>query len=242
MAAKRADQLRKIEIVRNFTRYAAGSVLIKWGNTWVLCTASVSDKVPPFLKDSGKGWVTAEYSMLPGSTPDRKPRDISKLKLDSRSTEIQRLIGRSLPAAVDMEKLGERLITVDCDVLQADGGTRCASITGGMLALEEAVGKLLRDGVIERNPIVHRVAAVSVGICGGTPTLDLDYAHDSTAEVDLNVVMTDDGRFVELQGTAEHNPFTAAHLEDMLALARKGLKRIFALTRAGAAPASHPRR
>ena len=239
---KKPGQLRKIEIVRGFTKYAAGSVLVKWGDTWVLCTASVSDKVPPFLKDSGRGWVTAEYSMLPSCTPDRKDRDIKKLKLDARSTEIQRLVGRALRAAVDMEALGERQITIDCDVLQADGGTRCASITGGMLALEEAVGKLLRDGVIERNPIVHRVAAVSVGICGGTPTLDLDYAHDSTAEVDLNVVMTDDGRFVELQGTAEHNPFTATHLENMLALARKGLKRIFALTRAGAAPASHPRR
>ena len=235
MAAKRADQLRKIEIVRNFTRYAAGSVLIKWGNTWVLCTASVSDKVPPFLKDSGKGWVTAEYSMLPGSTPDRKPRDISKLKLDSRSTEIQRLIGRSLRAAVDMEKLGERLITVDCDVLQADGGTRCASITGGMVALSDAVDKLLRDGVISENPIVRDIAAVSVGVCGGKPTLDLDYAHDSTAEVDLNVVMTGDGRFVELQGTAEHEPFTEESLDALRALAKKGLKKIFAIQRAARA-------
>ncbi|MBO7500951.1 MAG: ribonuclease PH [Fibrobacterales bacterium] len=235
MAAKRADQLRKIEIVRNFTRYAAGSVLIKWGNTWVLCTASVSDKVPPFLKDSGKGWVTAEYSMLPGSTPDRKPRDISKLKLDSRSTEIQRLIGRSLRAAVDMEKLGERLITVDCDVLQADGGTRCASITGGMVALADAVDKLLRDGVISENPIVRDIAAVSVGVCGGKPTLDLDYAHDSTAEVDLNVVMTGDGRFVELQGTAEHEPFTEESLDALRALAKKGLKKIFAIQRAARA-------
>ncbi|MBO7131396.1 MAG: ribonuclease PH [Fibrobacterales bacterium] len=235
MAAKRADQLRKIEIVRNFTRYAAGSVLIKWGNTWVLCTASVSDKVPPFLKDSGKGWVTAEYSMLPGSTPDRKPRDISKLKLDSRSTEIQRLIGRSLRAAVDMEKLGERLITVDCDVLQADGGTRCASITGGMVALADAVDKLLRDGVISENPIVRDIAAVSVGVCDGKPTLDLDYAHDSTAEVDLNVVMTGDGRFVELQGTAEHEPFTEESLDALRALAKKGLKKIFAIQRAARA-------
>ena len=240
--SKKPTELRKIEIIRGFTKYAAGSVLVKWGDTWVLCTASVSDKVPPFLKDSGRGWVTAEYSMIPSCTPDRKDRDIKKLKLDARSTEIQRLVGRALRAAVDMEALGERQITIDCDVLQADGGTRCASITGGMVALEEAIGKLLRDGIINRNPIVHRVAAVSVGICGGTPTLDLDYAHDSTAEVDLNVVMTDDGRFVELQGTAEHNPFSAAHLEDMLSLARKGLKRIFALTRAGAAPGSRPRR
>ena len=233
---KKPNELRKIEVVRGFTKYAPGSVLVKCGDTWVLCTATVSDKVPPFLKDSGRGWVTAEYSMLPSCTPDRKDRDIKKLKLDARSTEIQRLVGRALRAAVDMEALGERQITIDCDVLQADGGTRCASITGGMVALEDAIGKLIREGAIKRNPIVHRVAAVSVGICDGVPTLDLDYAHDSTAEVDLNVVMTDDGRFVELQGTAEHNPFTAEHLEDMLALARKGLKRIFAITRAGGAP------
>ena len=226
---KKSNELRKIEIIRNFTKYAAGSVLIKWGNTWVLCTASVSDKVPPFLKDSGKGWVTAEYSMLPSCTPDRKDRDIKKLKLDARSTEIQRLIGRSLRAAVDMEKLGERQITIDCDVLQADGGTRCASITGGMVALNDAIAKLLKEKVIAENPIRHQIAAVSVGVCAGKPTLDLDYAHDSTAEVDLNVVMTDDGRFVELQGTAEHEPFTEESLDALRALAKKGLKKIFAL-------------
>ena len=226
---KKANELRKIEIIRNFTKYAAGSVLIKWGNTWVLCTASVSDKVPPFLKDTGRGWVTAEYAMLPSCTPDRKDRDIKKLKLDARSTEIQRLIGRSLRAAVDMELLGERQIIIDCDVLQADGGTRCASITGGMVALRDAVGRLLKDKVIEKDPIRHNVAAVSVGICAGKPTLDLDYLHDSTAEVDLNVVMTDDGRFVELQGTAEHEPFTEESLDALRALAKKGLKKIFAL-------------
>ncbi len=231
MAKRKADALRKIEIIRGYTKYAPGSVLIKWGDTWVLCTASVSDKVPPFLRDTGKGWVTAEYAMLPSCTPDRKDRDIKKLKVDARSTEIQRLVGRALRAAVDMEKLGERMITIDCDVLQADGGTRCASITGGMLALEDAVKALLKEGKITENPIVHRVAAVSVGVCEGVPTLDLDYIHDSTAEVDLNVVMTDDGRFVELQGTAEHNPFTAAHLETMLALAKKGLRKIFSLTK-----------
>ena len=226
---KKATELRKIEIIRDYTKYAAGSVLVKWGNTWVLCTASVEEKVPPFLKDQGRGWVTAEYAMLPSCTPQRKDRDIKKLKLDARATEIQRLIGRALRAAVDMTKLGERQITIDCDVIQADGGTRCASITGGMVALEIAVQKLLKEKVLSENPIVHRVAAVSVGVCEGTPTLDLDYVHDSTAEVDLNVVMTDDGRFVELQGCAEHNPFTADHLETMLALARKGLKRIFKL-------------
>ena len=226
---KKATELRKIEIIRDYTKYAAGSVLVKWGNTWVICTASVEEKVPPFLKDQGRGWVTAEYAMLPSCTPQRKDRDIKKLKLDARATEIQRLIGRALRAAVDMTKLGERQITIDCDVIQADGGTRCASITGGMVALEIAVQKLLKEKVISENPIVHRVAAVSVGVCEGTPTLDLDYVHDSTAEVDLNVVMTDDGRFVGLQGCAEHNPFTADHLETMLALAKKGLKRIFKL-------------
>ena len=188
---KRRTELRRIEFVRGFTKHAAGSVLVKWGDTWVLCTASVEDKVPPFLKDTGRGWVTAEYSMLPSSTGGgRKDRDIKKLRQDARSTEIQRLIGRSLRAAVDMAKLGPRQITIDCDVLQADGGTRCASITGGMVALQDAVEKLLADGTLAESPIVHRVAAVSVGVCDGRPTLDLDYAHDSTAEVDLNVVMT----------------------------------------------------
>ena len=220
---KKPDELRKISFTRKFTKYAAGSVLVKWGNTWVLCTASVSEKVPPFLKDTGRGWVTAEYSMLPSCTPDRKDRDIQTLRLDARSTEIQRLIGRALRAAVDFEKLGERQITIDCDVLQADGGTRCASITGGMLALEDAVKQLLKKKVIAENPIVRRVAAVSVGVCDGVPTLDLDYAHDSTAEVDLNVIMTDGGEFVELQGCAEHKPFSDAHLAKMLALAKKGL-------------------
>ena len=226
---KKANGLRKIEFIPRFTKYAAGSVLVKWGNTWVLCTASVSDKVPPFLKGTGKGWVTAEYAMLPGSTKERKERDIRKLKQDARSTEIQRLIGRSLRAAVDMEKLGERQITIDCDVLQADGGTRCASITGGMVALEEAVLALLKEGSLTENPIRRRIAAVSVGICGGRPTLDLDYAHDSTADVDFNVVMTDNGRFVELQGTAEHEPFGGDALDSLLTLARAGMKKIFAV-------------
>jgi ribonuclease PH len=224
------DELRKIEIVRNFTKYAAGSVLIKWGDTWVLCTASVEDKVPPFLKDAGRGWVTAEYSMLPSSTGGgRKDRDIKKLKPDARSTEIQRLVGRALRAAVDLTKLGERQITIDCDVLQADGGTRCAAITGGMVALKDAVSRLLAEGKLAEDPIVHHVAAVSVGVCGGVPTLDLDYAHDSTADVDLNVVMTDDGRYVELQGTAEREPFTEESLDALRALAKKGLKEIFAI-------------
>ena len=226
---KKAKGLRRIEFIRKFTKYAAGSVLVKWGNTWVLCTASISDKVPPFLKGTGTGWVTAEYAMLPGSTKERKDRDIKKMKQDARSTEIQRLVGRSLRAAVDMERLGERQITIDCDVLQADGGTRCASITGGMVALEDAINTLLKGGVIAENPLRHRIAAVSVGVCGGQPTLDLDYAHDSTADVDFNVVMTDDGRFVEMQGTAEREPFGAEALDALLTLARRGLKQVFAL-------------
>ncbi len=232
MMAKKANQLRPIEIITDYTKHAAGSVLIKWGDTWVLCTASVEERVPPFLRDTGRGWVTAEYAMLPSSTGGgRKERDIKKLKMDARSSEIQRLIGRALRAAIDLTKLGERQITIDCDVLQADGGTRCASITGGMVALELAIQKLLKAGVLTENPIIHHVAAVSVGVCNGTPTLDLDYIHDSTAEVDLNVVMTDDGRFVELQGCAEHNPFTDKHLLDMLTLAKKGLKKIFKIQR-----------
>ena len=226
---RKPNELRTVRVMHDYTKYAAGSVLIKWGDTWVLCTASIEDKVPPFLRDTGKGWLTAEYSMLPSCAPGRKDRDIKKLKQDARSTEIQRLIGRALRAAVDLDVLGERQITIDCDVLQADGGTRCASITGGMLALEDAVVKLVRNGTLERNPIVHRVAAVSVGVCDGVPTLDLDYEHDSTAEVDLNVIMTDDGRFVELQGCAEHKPFTDRHLSQMLALAKSGLKRLFEL-------------
>ena len=228
---KKPDQLRPIEIVRNFTRHAAGSVLIKWGETWVLCTACIEEKVPPFLRDTGRGWVTAEYAMLPSSTLERKERESKKGRLDARGTEISRLIGRALRAAVDMEKLGPRTITIDCDVLQADGGTRCASITGGMVALNDAIAKLLADGKIAASPIVHQVAAVSVGICGGKPTLDLDYVHDSSAEVDLNVVMTDDGRFVEIQGTAEREPFTDAQFDALRALANKGLKRLFALQR-----------
>ena len=225
------NSLREIELIPHFNPYAEGSCLVKYGKTHVICTASVEEKLPTWLKGQNQGWITAEYSMLPSSTGGgRKDRDIKKLKMDARSSEIQRLIGRSLRAAVDMEKLGERQITVDCDVLQADGGTRCASITGGMIALEIAVEKLIKSGLLKENPIIHRVAAVSVGVCDGKPTLDLDYIHDSTAEVDLNVIMTDDGRFVELQGCAEHKPFSDKHLEAMLKLAKSGLKKIFALT------------
>ena len=229
---RKPNELRQIEIIRDFTKHAAGSVLIKWGDTWVICTASIEEKVPPFLKDAGRGWLTAEYAMLPSSTGGgRKDRDIKKLKMDARSSEIQRLIGRALRAAIDTSLLGERQITIDCDVLQADGGTRCASITGGMVALEIAVEKLLKAGKLQKNPIVQRVAAVSVGVCDGVPTLDLDYIHDSTAEVDLNVIMTDKGKFVELQGCAEHKAFSDEHLFEMIALAKKGLKKIFKVQR-----------
>ena len=219
--------MRSVEICRKFTKHAPGSVLIKQGDTWVLCTASVEEKAPPFLRGTGTGWVTAEYAMLPSATLTRKERDIKKLRQDGRGVEIGRLIGRALRASVDLAKLGERTLTIDCDVLQADGGTRCASITGGMVALEDAVSALLAAGVIEESPIRRRVAAVSVGICAGVPTLDLDYAHDSTADVDLNVVMTSDGRFVELQGTAEHEPFTDAQLDALRALAKEGCAALF---------------
>ena len=229
---KKATQLRPIELERHFTRYAAGSVLIRQGNTWVLCTASVEEKVPPFLKGKGSGWVTAEYSMLPGSTKERNDREIKRGKPDARSTEISRLIGRALRAAVDMDALGERTITIDCDVLQADGGTRCASITGGMVALADAVSQLQGKGLLKASPIRHFVAAVSVGICDGKPVLDLDYAHDSTAEVDLNVVMTDDGRYVEIQGTAEHNPFTEDNLDVLRKLAAKGIREVLRIQKA----------
>lgn len=219
--------MREIEIIRGFTKYAAGSVLYKQGNTWVLCTASIEEKVPPFRRESGEGWVTAEYSMLPSATMTRKDRDIKKLKQDGRSVEISRLIGRALRASIDMKRLGERTITIDCDVLQADGGTRCASITGGMVALEDAISQLIAKGLLTENPIVRRVAAISVGICKGEPTLDLDYAHDSTADVDMNVIMTSDGRFVEVQGTAEHEPFTDEQLDTLRALAKQGCSQLF---------------
>ncbi|MBP5510567.1 MAG: ribonuclease PH [Kiritimatiellae bacterium] len=219
---KATNELRPVLIRRRFTKHAAGSVLIQWGDTWVLCTASIDEKVPSFLRGSGRGWVTAEYGMLPGSTAERKERDIKKLKQDGRSVEIGRLIGRALRASIDLEALGERTITLDCDVLQADGGTRCASITGGMVALADAVDKLLAEGVLTQSPIRRFVVAVSAGICAGVPTLDLDYAHDSTADVDMNFVMTDDGRFVEIQGTAEHNPFTENELDALKTLAKQG--------------------
>ncbi|MFO7937150.1 MAG: ribonuclease PH [Kiritimatiellia bacterium] len=229
---KKANQLRPVSIVRNFTRHAEGSVLIKAGDTWVLCTASVEEKVPSFLRDTGRGWVTAEYSMLPRSTSTRMAREIKRGRPNARSTEISRLIGRALRAAVDMEKLGENSITIDCDVLQADGGTRCASITGGMVALVDALNWMKEKGIIEEIPVRNFIAAVSVGICRGKPALDLDYEHDSTADVDLNVIMTDDNRYVEIQGTAEHEAFTEEQLDQLKTLAKKGIRKLIGTQKA----------
>ena len=223
---KKANQLRPISITRNFTKHAEGSVLIKAGNTWVICTASVEERVPSFLRGSGKGWVTAEYSMLPRSTSTRMDREIKRGRPNARSTEISRLIGRALRAAIDMEKLGEVSITIDCDVIQADGGTRCASITGGMVALVDALNWMKEKGMIEKLPLKQFIAAVSVGICKGKPVLDLDYEHDSTADVDLNVIMTDNNRYVEIQGTAEHEAFTEEQLDQLKTLAKKGIKKL----------------
>lgn len=229
---KKNNELRHIEFVTNFTCHAEGSLLIRQGNTWVLCTASVEEKVPPFLRNTNQGWVTAEYAMLPRSTSTRIEREIKRGRPNARSTEISRLIGRSLRAAVNLNLLGERTITIDCDVLQADGGTRCASITGGMVALQLAINKLLAQGLLETCPIRHWIAAISVGICNGEPILDLDYAHDSTAEVDLNVVMTDSGDYVELQGTAEGQPFSDQSLTSMKELAHTGIMQLITLQKA----------
>ncbi|HWF36023.1 MAG TPA: ribonuclease PH [Solirubrobacteraceae bacterium] len=220
------DELRPVIIEPGFVRTATGSALISMGETRVICTASAQSSVPRWLAGSGRGWVTAEYGMLPASTGDRKQRDITKGRLDGRSVEIQRLIGRSLRGVVDLTALGERSIYVDCDVLQADGGTRCASITGGMVALRLACERLLAEGVLERSPLVGSVAAVSSGIVDGVPLLDLDYSEDSAAEVDANVVMTGEGGLVEVQATAERTPLSRAHLDDLLALAGRGIEQL----------------
>ncbi len=219
-------ELRPVEIEPGFVRSATGSALISVGETRVICTASVEESVPRWMVGSGRGWVTAEYGMLPASTGQRKARDISKGRADGRTVEIQRLIGRSLRGVVDFAALGERTIYVDCDVLQADGGTRCASITGGMVALHLACVQLVLDGKLERIPLTGSVAAVSVGIVGGAPLLDLDYPEDSSAEVDANVVMTGDGGLVEVQATAERTPLSRAHLDELLALAADGIARL----------------
>ena len=218
-----ADALRPVTIEPGFVRTASGSALISIGETRVICTASVQESVPRWLAGRARGWVTAEYAMLPASTGERKQRDIASGRADGRSVEIQRLIGRSLRGVVDFAALGERTIYVDCDVLQADGGTRCAAITGGMVALELAIARLLREGKIARSPLNGSVAAISAGVLDGQPLLDLDYAEDSRAEVDANVVMTGDGGLVEVQATAERTPLSRSHLDRLLILAEAGV-------------------
>jgi len=220
------NEMRKVKITKNFIIYPAGSVLIQVGNTKVICSATVENKVPPFLRDKKTGWVTAEYSMMPSSTHTRTQREASRGKLSGRTQEIQRLIGRSLRTVVDMDQLGERTIWIDCDVIQADGGTRCASITGAFIALALALKKLKKDKLIETIPIKDYVAAISVGISGGNNILDLDYDEDSSADVDLNIVKTGSGGFVEIQGTAEKEPFNNKQLESLLSLADKGIKEL----------------
>ena len=226
-----AGELRPLAITRGYTKHAEGSVLIEAGETRVLCTASVEESVPPFLKGRGQGWVTAEYGMVPRATNTRVRREAAEGKQSGRTQEIQRLIGRSLRAVVDLAALGERTIRIDCDVLQADGGTRCASITGAMVALADALAGLRARGAIARDPLRDFVAAVSVGIVGGAVLLDLDYSEDSACETDMNVVMTGAGRFVEVQGTAEGAPFTRAQVDELLALASRGIAQLVSLQR-----------
>ncbi len=220
------DELRPIRLTRHYTKHAEGSVLVEFGDTRVLCTASVEDKVPRFLKGSSQGWVTAEYGMLPRATGQRMDREAARGRQGGRTLEIQRLIGRALRAAMDLEALGERTITIDCDVIQADGGTRTAAITGGFVALHDAVSHLLREALVSRNPLHGYIASISVGIYRGIPVLDLDYAEDSAAETDMNVVMNDAGAFVEIQGTAEGHAFRMDELLAMIDLARDGIARL----------------
>ncbi|MDQ6777842.1 MAG: ribonuclease PH [Actinomycetota bacterium] len=220
------DELRPVTIEPGFVRTATGSALMSMGETRVICTASAQNGVPRWMARSGRGWVTAEYGMLPASTGDRKQRDITKGRLDGRSVEIQRLIGRSLRGIVDLTALGERSIYIDCDVLQADGGTRCASITGGFVALRLACDRLLAEGELDRSPLTGTVAAISCGVVEGVALLDLDYPEDSAAEVDANVVMTGEGGLVEVQATAERTPLSRAHLDDLLALAARGIEQL----------------
>lgn len=223
------DEMRNIKITPNISPYAEGSALIEVGGTKVICTASVEDRVPPFLRNKGTGWVTAEYAMLPRATNTRTQRETQRPS--GRTQEIQRLIGRSLRAVVDTGLIGERQVIVDCDVIQADGGTRCASITGAYVALALACRKMMRNSIFKTNPVLSEVAAVSVGIIAGTPVLDLAYAEDSTADVDMNVVCTGTGKFIELQGTAEREPFSRDEMDAMLILAEKGVNRLFEVQR-----------
>ena len=225
---RRPDQLRPLKVTQNYLMTAEGSVLIEMGNTRVLCTASIEDSVPPFLRNSGKGWVTAEYSMLPRATATRTPREVTKGRPSGRTMEIQRLIGRSLRSVIDMSALGERSIILDCDCLQADGGTRTASITGAYIAMSSAIRKLMKFGTLKKDPLRDLVAAISVGVVDGVPMLDLCYQEDSQAEVDMNVVMTGAGQFVELQATAEKNAFSDDQLASLVALARAGIAELIA--------------
>ena len=226
------EQLRPIRLTRQFTRHAEGSVLVEFGETRVICTASVEERVPPFLKGKGQGWITAEYGMLPRATHTRSPREAARGAQSGRTQEIQRLIGRSLRACADLAALGERTITIDCDVIQADGGTRTAAITGGFVALADAVRTLLERRSLKKNPLHGQITSVSVGIWRGTPVLDLDYAEDSEAETDMNVVMNDAGAYIEVQGTAEGHAFRAEELDAMLALARAGIAELIGHQRA----------
>ena len=228
---RKFDQIRDVKITRNFTKYAEGSVLIEMGETKVLCTASIEEKVPPFLRNTGTGWINAEYSMLPRSTQQRKVRDSSKGKIDGRSQEIQRLIGRTIRSVVDLNKLGERTIWVDCDVIQADGGTRTASITGAFVAVAEAIYKLYKDGLIKKMPIENFVSAISVGIVNDQCLLDICYEEDSHAQVDMNIIMTDKCEFVEVQGTGEERPFSRKDLNKLLELGEKGNKELIKIQR-----------
>jgi ribonuclease PH len=227
-SGRAADELRPVRITRNFTRHAEGSVLVEFGDTRVLCTASVEETVPGFLRNTGKGWVTAEYGMLPRATHTRTRREAATGKQGGRTLEIQRLIGRALRAVVDLKALGERTITIDCDVLQADGGTRTASITGAYVALVDAVNTLVRKGALRESPIHGQVAAVSVGIWAGAPVVDLDYAEDSDAETDMNIVMNNGGGFIEVQGTAEGHAFRRNELDELLNLAANAIGQLLA--------------
>ncbi len=222
-SGRQANELRTVTITRNYTKHAEGSVLIEMGDTKVLCTASVEERIPQFLRGKGEGWVTAEYGMLPRSTGSRMAREATRGKQSGRTMEIQRLIGRSLRAAIDLKALGERSITIDCDVIQADGGTRTASITGAFIALTDAINSLIADKKIKKSPLLGQVAAISVGIVDGEAVLDLDYIEDSTAETDMNVVMNESGAYIEIQGTAEGHAFRPDELQAMLAIASEGI-------------------
>ncbi|MCB1736035.1 MAG: ribonuclease PH [Gammaproteobacteria bacterium] len=226
-SSRNQDQMREVRITRHYTKHAEGSVLVEFGDTKVICTASVDERVPGWMRGKGRGWVTAEYGMLPRSTGDRMGREAARGKQGGRTMEIQRLIGRSLRAITDLDALGEIQITLDCDVIQADGGTRTASITGAYVALADAINGLMAAGKVASNPLIAQVASVSVGISGGKPVLDLDYAEDCTAETDMNVVMNNAGDFIEVQGTAEGHPFSMDELNAMLSLARKGIGELF---------------